>query len=91
MKKEIMQLIESEDATLQINKYCRLHRWTKSVSQEVDRLEVVFSITNMFSHTYEIKARDWRGIVAEVQEAQTKAFADAADAYNKQLGNGYLG
>lgn len=92
MKKKINHLIESEDASLKINNFCTLHRWTKDMAaNDVDRLVATFSITHYASHSYEIESRDWRGIVAEVQEAQTKAFAAAAEEFNKQLANGYIG
>lgn len=92
MKKEINHLLESENASLKVNNYCTLHRWTKDIlNNDVDRLVATFSITHYSSHSYEIKARDWQGIVAEVQESQTKAFTASADELNKQLANGYIG
>lgn len=93
MKKQITNLIGStEPTTLKINRYCTLYRWTKdAIGTEVDCLEVRFDIFHVSSHIYKIEARDWRGVVAEVQEAQIKAFADAAATYNKQLTNGYIG
>lgn len=93
MKNAITNLINStEPATLKINQFCTLHRWTKdAIGTEVDCLEARFSITHSTSHIYKIEARDWRGVVAELQEAQTKAFMDAAATYNKQLANGYIG
>lgn len=89
MKKEITELLNSTDATLEINPYCTLRRWTKSFSQDVDRLEASFDLLPAYVvTTYEITARDWRGVVAEVQEAQAKAFADLAARLNSDLANG---
>lgn len=92
MKKEINNLLASTNETLKINQFCTLHRWTKdALGQEVDRLCVDFSLTHAFSHRYEIQSRDWRGIMAAIQDAQTKAFAAAAEEFNSQLANGYIG
>lgn len=92
MKKEIIALVNSKEGRLKINNYCTLERWTKSaLNEDVDRLRVVFSITHVQSHTFEIQSREWRDIVDEVVAAQTKAFAEAASEYNKQLTHGYIG
>lgn len=92
MKKEIINLINSENETLKINNFCYLHRWTKSVLGEaVDHLEAVFSIQTSSSFTVEIKAREWKEVVEEVQKAQKAAFENAYEELNKQLANGYIG
>ena len=92
MKKRINALIESENAILKINNFCYLHRWTHSPAEgRVDRLEVFFKLTICGQYHTEIKARDWRGVIEEVQEAQTKAFAEEAEKLNKELKNGYFG
>lgn len=93
MKKEIIALLDSTNASLKINEFCTLRRWTKVPGREapVDRLQAVFSLTHASSHSFEIKSREWRGIVAEIQEAQTQAFAAAAEEFNRQLANGYIG
>lgn len=91
MKKEIMELINSEEGTLKINDFCTLYRWTKTaLNEDVDKLEARFSIIHYSSHVVEIQSREWRSIVDEVAYAQTKAFADSADELNKQLINGYI-
>lgn len=92
MKKEIIALVNSQDGELKINKFCTLHRWTKSaLNEDVDRLEAIFSITHYMSHIVEIQSREWRDIVNEVAAAQTKAFAESAEEYNNQLKHGYIG
>ena len=92
MKKEIMELINSEEGTLKVNKFCMLRRWTKTaLNEDVDKLEAIFSITHYSSHVVEIQSREWKSIVDEVALAQAKAFADSADELNKQLINGYIG
>ena len=92
MKIEIMELINSESASLKINKFLCLERWKKdAIGNKVDKLEAIFSIQCVRSRHFEIKSRDYNGILAEVQECQTKAFSEAAEEYNKQLRNGYIG
>lgn len=92
MKKELMELINSESASLRINKFLQLDRWKKdAIGNKVDKLEAIFSIQYISSRHFEIKSRDYNGIIAEVQEYQTKAFVEAAEEYNKQLRNGYIG
>ena len=92
MKNEIIELLNSEEGTLKINKFCTLHRWTKSaLNEDVDRLQAIFSITRYSSHTVDIDSRTWRAIVDDVASAQSKAFADSAEELNKQLLNGYIG
>lgn len=92
MKKEIMELINSENASIRINKFLRLDRWKKdAIGNKVDKLEAIFSIQHISSRHFEIKSRDYNGIIEEIQECQTKAFFEAAEEYNKQLKNGYIG
>ena len=92
MKKQITELLNSQTATLKINEFCRLSRWTRSaLGEDVDCLTVTFDLTYSSSHTYNIEARDWRGIVEEVKAAQTAAFAAAAETFNEQLTHGYIG
>lgn len=92
MKKELMELINSESASLNINKFLRIDRWkSDAIGNKVDKLEAIFSIQHIRSRHFEIKSRDYNGIIAEIQEYQTKAFAEAAEEYNKQLRNGYIG
>ena len=92
MKKELTELINSENSSLKINKFLCLERWKKdAIGNKVDKLEAIFSIQHIGSRNFEIKSRDYNGIIAEVQEYQTKAFVEAAEEYNKQLRNGYIG
>lgn len=91
MKKEIERLINSDNAMININRYCRLERWTRdAVGNEVDKLAVIFSITHVNDFTAEITARDWKGVVAEIRSSIAAAFSKAASEYAKQLDNGYL-
>jgi len=93
MKKEIEQLLASENATLKINRYCRLHRWQRIdfPVQKVDGLRADFSVVHAYDYAVDIKARTWQGVVEEVAQAQVEAFRRAGDEYAKRLKNGYLG
>lgn len=91
MKKEIENLLNSENAYLDLNKFCCLHRWQKNAFGEpVDCLKVEFSITSAFDYREEITARDWRGIVEQVREAHTRAFAKASEVLSTELKAGYI-
>lgn len=91
MKKEIENLLKSENAYLDLNKFCCLHRWQKNAFGEpVDCLKVEFSITSTFDYREEITARDWRGIVEQVREAHTRAFAKASEVLSTELKAGYI-
>ena len=92
MKEKITELLKSENATLKINKFCTLHRWKKdALGSRADGIEVVFMIASGFISVSPIDSRNWRGVVDEVAEAQTLAFALAAEEYNRQLKNGCIG
>lgn len=91
MKKEIENLLESENAYLDLNKYCSLHRWQKNAFGEpVDCLKVDFSITTTYDYSEYITARDWRGVVEQVREAHTRAFANASEVLSTELKAGYI-
>ena len=91
MKKEIENLLNSENAYLDLNKFCCLHRWQKNAFGEpVDCLKVEFSITSAFDYREEITARDWREIVEQVREAHTRAFAKASEVLSTELKAGYI-
>ena len=91
MKKEIENLIRSEDALLRLSPFCTLHRWTKDeIGTPVDYLTADFWILSSHDASIEIKSRDWNGILVEVQEAQTRIFAEAAKILNREIANGYI-
>lgn len=91
MKKEINELLSSENATLRLNKFCTLYRWqVNALGERVDFLRAEFSVTHQYSHSYAVTARSWQKIIEEIQLLQSKAFADAANQLNTQLKNGYF-
>lgn len=91
MKTEIENLVRSEDALLRLSPFCALHRWTKdALGTPVDHLTADFRILSSHDASIEIKSRDWNGILVEVQEAQTRIFAEAAKTLNREISNGYI-
>lgn len=91
MEKEIKNLLESENAYLNLSKFCRLHRWQKNAfGESVDCLKVDFSITSTFDYSEYIFARYWRDIVDKVIEAQHRAFKEADRILSTELKVGYI-
>lgn len=91
MKKEIENLINSENGKIDINKCCVLYRWTENaLGDPVDCLHVEFNIIGKPDYVFPIKSREWRKIVEEIAEAQTIAFQKMAEKLNKELENGYI-
>ena len=83
MKKEIMQLVNSEDGTLRLNNISILRRWTKNgLGDRVDRLEIEFdNINDVCFSIYDtsIKSRDYEGIMRECEE-HTKRFLEEVES-----------
>lgn len=91
MKKEIENLLNSENAYLDLNKFCCLHRWQKNAfGESVDCLKAEFSITTTYDYSEYITARDWRGVVEQVRAAHTRAFAKASEVLSTELKAGYI-
>lgn len=89
-KRAIQQLLDSNIATLRLNKFCVLRRRQIGAhGEQEDELDAVFSITHVASHIIPIKAREPQEILKEVADAQTEAFTEAAARMNKDLLNGY--
>ena len=82
MKKEIEQLLNSENARLQINKFCVLSRTQKDGQPFYDRLTAYFSVTHFCDHVVEIKSRDWEGVVEELAKAQEDCFISVGKQYS---------
>lgn len=92
MKKEIENLLASERADLVLNKFAFLRRWTKDgLGQPCDRLVLAVSVLSSGDCIRDISARDWRGIVDEVQTILRDMFTRSAETLCKQLENGYIG
>lgn len=91
MKKEIEKLINSEDAFLNINPFCTLHRWTKSaIGEQTDSLTATFHVLSSADRVVNIENRDWVGIVEAIGDAQEEFFSEIAKKLNSDLGAGYI-
>lgn len=91
MKREIMKLLRQSEGYLSINKFCALHRYTKdALGREVDVLNLEISISTSYDYIIEIKSRDFKDVVDEIKQYQTKAFKEIAEKFNEELENGYL-
>lgn len=93
MKKEIMNLINSKEGYLKINKYTALSRFITEDNGNVyeDVLKVELSITHAFDYVKLINARDFESVIKEVEIAIVEAFAKASNKYINYLKNGYIG
>lgn len=91
MKKALEKLLASENASLKINPYLIITRWTKELNgKSCDRFQAVFSLTSFASSTVEIKSREPAEIIKELSSLQTVAFAEAAKKLNNEIQHGYI-
>ena len=93
-KSEIINLIQSAEGTLRINPICKLYRWTVDplYGTPVDRLEIDFSSINgmgRFSGSIFINARDYKGIIDEIEAAIRMKTQELNDYLVNALRNGY--
>ena len=90
-KKIFNEMMSAESYTYQ-NEIFYLERWTKSLAQEVDCLELTLKQVNHIelSLSREIKARDFEGVKAEVTTALAEMFAEAGKELAKRFKNGAM-
>lgn len=92
-KTDIMDLIAADNGKLEVNPLCYLHRWTASaIGTKVDKLAVEFNSINgmgRFCGSVEIQARDYSGIVAEVETAIREKLNEVSDYLCNAFKNGY--
>lgn len=93
MKKEIMNLVKSDDGMFSLNNMSYLKRWTRdALGNKVDRLEIRFCvINNMYFNNcvYEIEARDYDGIIEECAKATEAYFTEVQRKLISNMRNGY--
>ena len=92
MKKDILKLIESDDCVLRINEISYLHRWKRNaLDVEVDELTITFSFVVGVGGgaVYHIGARDYDGIINEIERCTKDYLKTCADKAVKDLRNGY--
>lgn len=83
---EIEILLASENATFEVNKYCKLHRFKRDCfGNSVDEFQAVFNIVDGFCSIYEIKNRKPRDIVRELARCQSYAFSLATSSLNEKF------
>lgn len=103
MKKDITNLINSEEGSFRINNIATLRRWTKSGKwcdengnegyiEKVDKLVIEFDNINHVCFSLfdrEIKSRDYDGIITECQEKIQAFLSVVSEDLCKCLRAGY--
>lgn len=93
MKKEILDLVKSEEGVYRLNNISKLHRWTKTALDEtVDKLRIEFDTINDVDfglHSFEIESREYDGIIAECEKAIKTYLEEVAQTLIKNLKAGY--
>ena len=93
MKKQIKNLLGATDSTLEINAISYLHRWTIDLLNEpCDRLDITFRFVTGIrgGRTYSITARDYDGILDEIEKYTKLYFDECAARTINNLRNGYM-
>ena len=93
MKKEILNLVKSEEGILRLNNISFLRRWTKdALNNPVDKLVIEFdSINHVRYSLYErdIESRDFEGIIKECEEKTHLFLTEVSNVICSNLRNGY--
>ena len=91
MKKELQRLLNSSSATLQINQYFKLKRFTEDIlSNDIDVLQLESNLLNSCSSITEIKSRKFEDIIQEIKQAMQNDFDNARDKLLSDFANGYF-
>lgn len=94
MKKEILNLIESNEGEFVLNNISYLRRWKKSaIGESVDKLVVEFENINNVNFgvaSKEIVARDYNGIINEITIATKEYLQKMSDELCRNLKCGYI-
>ena len=92
MKKEILNLIESNEGKFVLNNISYLRRWKKSaIGESVDKLVVEFiNNVNFGVASKEIVARDYNGIISEITIATKQYLQEVSDELCRNLKCGYI-
>lgn len=93
MKKEILDLIKSDEGQFVLNNISHLKRWTKSgIGENVDKLVVEFKNINNVNFGYsskEIVSRDFDEIIKEITIATQEYLQEVSNELCRNLKNGY--
>lgn len=94
MKKEILNLVESNEGKFVLNNISYLRRWTNSaIGENVDKLVVEFENINNFNFgvaSKEIVARDYNGIINEITIATKEYLQEVSNRLCSNLKCGYI-
>ena len=93
IKKDIINLVMSEEGTVRINEITTIIRWTKNaVNAPVDRMVVTFAHVAGVrgGQTFDISARDYDGILKEIADCTHIYLENCADQMIQNMKNGYL-
>jgi hypothetical protein len=94
MKKEILNLIESNKGEFVLNNISYLRRWKKSaIGESVDKLVIEFENINNVNFgvaSKEIVARDYNGIINEITIATKEYLQEVSDELCRNLKCGYI-
>lgn len=83
---EIEILLASENATFEVNKYCKLRRFKKDCfGNSVDVFQAVFNIVDGYSSIYELKNRKPQAVIRELARCQSYAFSLATSSLNEEI------
>lgn len=93
MKKEIMNLINSEQGIFRLNNISYLHRWTKNaIGNDVDMLMLEFDTINnvsMGGRNFDVLSRDFEGIIEECQKITSEYLLSVSEELCKNMRSGY--
>lgn len=94
MKKEILNLVESNEGEFVLNNISYLRRWTNSaIDENVDKLVVEFKNINNVNFgvaSKEIVARDYNGIINEITIATKEYLQEVSNHLCSNLKCGYI-
>lgn len=94
MKKEILNLIESNEGKFVLNNISYLRRWTNSaIGENVDKLVIEFENINNVNFgvaSKEIVARDYKGIINEIKVATREYLQEVSNRICSNLKCGYI-
>ena len=90
-KQEIERLINRPAGFIYLSQYTVLE-WNVTRKGLRVHFTMKATITNKETDviSYDIKSDDCEGIIREIQEAQTRAYAQTADFLNDELARGYI-
>ena len=93
MKKELLEVLASEEGSFRLNNISYLRRWTKDgLGNKVDKLKIEFDNINQVNFSLydtEIKSRDYDSIIKECIEKTQLYLAEVSRSLCSDLKAGY--